>query len=225
MFIFNLPKEIFNVLKKIKSDYITSELNKFKSDYDKEFNKKRLIKQRKLKCLACDFEEKRRQYCRQVYDLYYGALKKNDIETLRDRQSRLLHSTEISNNIFIGVGGSLAVSQILILLDELFKEPVINPIAKIIIVFIGIAILIILVMWLFCNLFHEMIEGYKRENMFGTVSWEIKFLEEKLIDKTQEAIKAVRLENTVDDENSETTTDNKEDVAEILNEQDDNVRI
>ncbi len=202
------------MLIKIKSDYITCELNKFKSDCDKESNKNRLITLRKLKCPAYDFEEKRRQYCRQVYALYYGALKKNDIETLRDRQSRLLHSTEISNNILIGVGGGLFVSQILILLDELFKEPVINPIARIIIVFIGFVFLILLVMWLFCNLFQEMIEGYKRENKFGTVSWELKFLEENLISKTQAIMESIILDNAIDYENLETITENEEEMAE-----------
>jgi|GEM_PF-3374651 hypothetical protein len=209
--------------KKIKSDCITSKLNSFKNDCEKESKKKILIIPWRVKpSTTYNYEEKRRKYCKLVHDLYNGAFDNNDIETLRDRQLRLLHFTEISNNILIGVGGGFFVGHILYLLDELSKEMNINPIPRIIILIIGLLILIKLVIWIFNNLFDSMLAGYKFDNKFGTVSWEIKFLEDRLCKKTQVAIEEMILEDLVKKGTSETIADNAKQTGDKPIEQDDN---
>lgn len=204
------------MLKNIRTDCITPQLNKFKMDCNKESKKNPQ---------TYDFEQKRYQYCKLLFDLYEDELNKNNIETLRDRQYRLLYYMESRNSILVGVGGGIGVGMILSVFPDIFDTNNPNYMVLVTMLLIKFMVLAIFTIWISFNLSDAVIGGYKFENMFGTVSWEIKFLEEKLIDKTQETIEAVRLKNTVDDENSETITDNEEELAEALNEQDDNVRL
>lgn len=196
--------------KKIKSDYITSELNSFKNECDKKSKKKRLTILRKTKPeTVYNFEENRLEYCKTVNKLYNEAFENNDIETLRDRQLRLLHYTEISNNIIIGVGGGLAVGQIssAFLIFNVLEPTEISPIVIIFFAFIISLIFVLVVIWLLFNLFDLMLAGYKSDNMFGTLSWEIKFLDEKLCKKTQIAIEEMILEDLVKKGASKTIAD------------------
>lgn len=183
-------------MKTFQSDSITSKLNKFKSDS-------------RVKRPNYDYEEKRHQYCELVYNLYNEAVERNDFQTLLDRQARLLHSTEINNNILIGLVGGLAVGQISTFLDEMLMEFDINIIARIIILAICVFVLVISVIWIYSKLYDSMIAGYKFDNKFGTVTWELKFLEDNLRNETLKTMEKIRIETANDNENSETITDNK----------------